>query len=480
MTAEELFDQGKRFLNRRKWDEAIEVFTRFIEEYPDDPNRAAAHSNRGNAYGQKRDHDRTLKDYNKAIELNPDFMEAYKNLGNLYLRRGDYEQAIRDFSKALKLDPRNVELLRLRGDTYFRNKDYELAIADFSEGFKLDPEDINFCSFRGDAYFQNKDYELAIKDFTEMIKVDSYNSINYTKRANAYNAKGDYPDAIEDYNTAKLRNNKDHTIFTGLGDTYRKTGKLERAIENYQEAIRLFAEDIDAYIGLGLTYGEKGDFTLAIESFDTALKIEPDNKIAIHNRAVALSNQVNEQERQKLEERVRETYNRLEGFGEKYRKESKKYKEIEENFNMAFIISLPLLPIVFLLFLSWIYNSLPYTSLERILNTTDFGPLPWIGLIAFLFSPVVVLIFYFREGKRRNELLKHSYERKAYLEDRWLALSPEKKSDMETRLIEHWMEKSPEETLLAFMNKKDSNSPPLTLAALAAAIATAASRRVDK
>ena len=123
---------------------------------------------------------------------------------------------------------------------------------------------------------------------------------------------------------------------------------------------------------------------------------------------------------------------------------------------------------------------MPYTSLERILSTTNFGPLPWVGLLALLFLPFVALIFYFREGKRRNELLKHSYERKAYLEDRWLALPPEKQSDMETRLIEHWMEKSSEETLLAFMNKKDSNSLPLTPAALAVAIAAATSRRVDK
>ena len=36
--------------------------------------------------------------------------------------------------------------------------------------------------------------------------------------------------------------------------------------------------------------------------------------------------------------------------------------------------------------------------------------------------------------KRRNEILKHSYERKAYLEARWVVLPVRKTgSDMETR-----------------------------------------------
>ena len=110
-----------------------------------------------------------------------------------------------------------------------------------------------------------------------------------------------------------------------------------------------------------------------------------------------------------------------------------------------------------------------------------FAFLPWIFLGGVVLSPLAWRMRYLRDEKLHNELLKLSYKRKAELQDRWKSLTDDKQqADMAIRLMEHWMEKGPEEAILALINKKDSNSPPLTLAALAAAIAAAASRRVDK
>ena len=257
--------------------------------------------------------------------------ELYKQVNEL-VKQQRWNEIIEAYTRFIEEHPNDPGLGSFyahRAELYLRHKkNYGQTIADYTAAHKADPDNLTYLFFRGGAYFQNKDYDHAIEDFTTLINSQPHPSPSYhSKRADSYNAKGDYLNAIEDYNTAKLRNDKDPTLFTGLGDAYRKTGKLERAIENYKESIRLAPKYIEAYIGLGLTYMEEGDFDLAIESFDIALKVEPDNKIAIHNRAVALSNQVNEQERQKLEERVRETYSRLEGFGKKYREESKNMKK---------------------------------------------------------------------------------------------------------------------------------------------------------
>ena len=40
------------------------------------------YSNRGAVYRNKEVFDRAIKDYNKAIELNPELAEAYYNRGN--------------------------------------------------------------------------------------------------------------------------------------------------------------------------------------------------------------------------------------------------------------------------------------------------------------------------------------------------------------------------------------------------------------
>ena len=214
------------------------------------------------------------------------------------------------------------------------------------------------------------------------------------------------------------------------------------------------------------------DFTKAMEDLQKAIELDPNNKAAIHNMAVALALKSGQ---------------RVGGFGDDYRDEAKKYRKRERWFNGFFVGSLTFLAVIFTYFIFRIYKffsnqsfcDFAYDPCLELLNKTPYAVFPWIGLLALLFLPVVVLIFYFREGKRRNELLKHSYKRKTYLEERWAVLPEERQLDVEVQLMEHWMEKSSEETLLAFMNKKDSNSPPLTPAALAVAIA-AAIRRGDK
>jgi tetratricopeptide (TPR) repeat protein len=42
---------------------------------------AIAGVNRGNAYYRKRDYDRAIADYTKAIELDPNYANAYTNRG---------------------------------------------------------------------------------------------------------------------------------------------------------------------------------------------------------------------------------------------------------------------------------------------------------------------------------------------------------------------------------------------------------------
>jgi tetratricopeptide (TPR) repeat protein len=52
---------------------------------------------------QKGDHDKALADFNKAIELNPNYALAYNNRGIAYFNKRDYEKAWDDVRKAQKL-----------------------------------------------------------------------------------------------------------------------------------------------------------------------------------------------------------------------------------------------------------------------------------------------------------------------------------------------------------------------------------------
>jgi tetratricopeptide (TPR) repeat protein len=62
-----------------------------------------AYNNRGNAYYKKGQYEKTISDYNNAIEINPRFAEAYNNRAFVYFYKRDYEKAWDDVYKALNL-----------------------------------------------------------------------------------------------------------------------------------------------------------------------------------------------------------------------------------------------------------------------------------------------------------------------------------------------------------------------------------------
>ena len=68
--------------------------------------------------GQKGDFDRAIEDFNKAIDLKPDYAKAYYNRGIAYGDKGDFDRAIEDFNKAIDLNPDYAKAYYSRGIAY--------------------------------------------------------------------------------------------------------------------------------------------------------------------------------------------------------------------------------------------------------------------------------------------------------------------------------------------------------------------------
>ena len=95
-----LSGQGSKLINAGKYDQAIEIFTEAISEDQSNPvfyyYRAVALDKSGNL-------DKALEDYQKSIELKPDFILPVSRTGNIYAKQGDFEKAIEFYKKAVGL-----------------------------------------------------------------------------------------------------------------------------------------------------------------------------------------------------------------------------------------------------------------------------------------------------------------------------------------------------------------------------------------
>jgi tetratricopeptide (TPR) repeat protein len=87
-------------------DQAIKLFSKAIDSKKlSKENLAIAYNNRGSAYDDKGNIEQAVRDYTKAIEINPEYDAAYYNRSFAQERKGRLPQALADMEKAARLVP---------------------------------------------------------------------------------------------------------------------------------------------------------------------------------------------------------------------------------------------------------------------------------------------------------------------------------------------------------------------------------------
>ena len=96
----------------------------------EEPNDAQGFNARGNRYSRNGAYEQALKDYTRAMELDPDFAEVYYNRGVSYYELGRYAEAIADFTRAIELNPQDDNTYGRRALAYLFSDQLELAQTD--------------------------------------------------------------------------------------------------------------------------------------------------------------------------------------------------------------------------------------------------------------------------------------------------------------------------------------------------------------
>jgi protein O-mannosyl-transferase len=148
------------------WKNDMTLWNDVLSQYQTVP---VAYNNRGNLFLNEKEYDRALNDYNKAIELNPNYSNAYFNRGNLFRNEKVYDRASDDYSKAIELNPIYSEAFINRGIVFMFEKKYDRALNDFNKSIELNPKFPKAYNNRGNVFYYEKKYEEAISDFSKAI-----------------------------------------------------------------------------------------------------------------------------------------------------------------------------------------------------------------------------------------------------------------------------------------------------------------------
>jgi len=211
---------------RETLDDRIKGCTALINSPRKEPNLvlAIAHNNRANAYSEKGDYERAIRDYDLAIQLNPNYAKPYNNRGVVYQKKGEYDRAIKDFDEAIKLTP-----------------DYAYAFANRAETYQI-----------------KHDYKRALQDYDNAIRIDPQLKPLWNGRCWTRAIIGQLQEALSDCNKA-VGMQPDAATYDSRGLVHLKLGQYDLAIEDYSSALRLQPRLPSALYGRGVAKLRKGD-----------------------------------------------------------------------------------------------------------------------------------------------------------------------------------------------------------------------------
>ena len=91
------------------------------------------HFNRGLAYYNRGQLEQSIAEYQKAIQINPNFAQARNNLGNVYYNQSKLEEAVVEYQRAIAINPNYAKAHYNLGVVYHQQGKLEEAIVQYQQ-----------------------------------------------------------------------------------------------------------------------------------------------------------------------------------------------------------------------------------------------------------------------------------------------------------------------------------------------------------
>ncbi|MGA8288854.1 MAG: tetratricopeptide repeat protein [Acidobacteriaceae bacterium] len=204
--AEELYLRGRYYWNRRTGDDlnhAVEDFTQAIAH---DPSDAKAYAGLADSYNLIREYSsmpeseaypRAYAAASKAVALDDSLAEGHRALAfDLFYWKWDIPNALKEYQKAIQLDPNNVEAHHWYATALLDLGRYNESIAEIEHARTLDPTSPAILADRGLILFTSGDQSGGITALREIEQSEPQFLSPPRYLASAFLTQEDYPNFI--------------------------------------------------------------------------------------------------------------------------------------------------------------------------------------------------------------------------------------------------------------------------------------------
>jgi TolB-like protein/Tfp pilus assembly protein PilF len=208
----------------------------------------------------------------KALEFDDTLAEAHTSLANVLDHDFDFEPALKEFQRAIELKPNYATARHWYGSEFLGPMGrFDEAIAESKRAQELDPLSLIINADLGVVYMWARQYDKAIEQLRRTIEMDPQFYFAHYYLGVALQSKGQLNDAIMEYRKA-VELSDDPFVLGLLGQAYARKGQREEA---QKILVRLTEEAKSRYVSaynFALMYLALGDKERAIDELERAYR----------------------------------------------------------------------------------------------------------------------------------------------------------------------------------------------------------------
>jgi tetratricopeptide (TPR) repeat protein len=134
-------------------------------------------------------------EFQRAIELNPGYVEAHHWRSTLLSMLGRHAEGLREKNKALAMDPLSVVIRTDLARMFYFSGDYDQSLAQYRAALEMDPTFGSAHLWLGQVYEQKGLYEEAISSLKSGMRLSSDSTYALAKLGHGYAMAGRYDEA---------------------------------------------------------------------------------------------------------------------------------------------------------------------------------------------------------------------------------------------------------------------------------------------
>jgi TolB-like protein/Tfp pilus assembly protein PilF len=284
--AYQLYLKGRFYWNKRTLKDLEKALDYFNQAIALDPNYALAYAGLADTYV-------VLPIYNnepvreamplareaalKALSLDGELAEPHAALGRVYANEYDFNGAEREYQRALELDPNCATAHQWYGILLYYLARNEESLAELRRAVEIEPVSLIINTAYAEGFFYARRYDDAIAQLKKTLELNTEFATAYQRLTRFYQAKGNYAEAARSYATYReLMGDREFAAL--IRESFAKGGwqGCLRAITAKEQLAKLSRYEAVVFLA-ALSEKDKAfdELNKSYEVFGPLLRIEP-------------------------------------------------------------------------------------------------------------------------------------------------------------------------------------------------------------